>query len=61
MRQLGLAAVAARRSCQPVADYLAAPAPPRASAPGLPRSALAGLPQQARAGAGRSSCRAGRR
>jgi len=26
MRQLGLAAVAARRSCQPVADYLAAPA-----------------------------------
>jgi len=50
MRQLRLAAVAARRSCQPVADYLAAPAT-RGRARRARRAALAGLPQQARAGA----------
>jgi hypothetical protein len=44
MRQLRLAAVAARRSCQPVADYLAAPAT-RGRARRARRAALAGLPQ----------------
>jgi len=57
MRQLRLAAVAARRSCQPVAGYLAAPAT-RGRAR-RPCRALAALAQQAR-GRGRAVARPAR-